>query len=163
MADTIFLPRLTAISQCLCESLAAAGTDNPCFCGLVGGEGAPAELLLACGDKDCVIAWVRMGGITPIPSTNGDATGFTPCSPPLVAQCEIGIVRCFAAVDEDATMASPAEFLAATQQQSDDMALMLKAITCCLPSKRDINVAGWLPIGTDGNVLGGAWEFELYG
>lgn len=163
MADTVFLPRLTALSQCLCEALAAAGVTKPCFCGLVGGEGAPAELMLNCDESDCVVAWVRMGGVAVVPSNNGDATGFTPCTPQLVAACEIGIVRCFMPVAEDGSMSSPAEYLAAAQNQSDDMMLALKAVTCCLPSKRDINVAGWLPIGPEGGVLGGVWEFELYG
>lgn len=152
--------RLLALATCLCAEI----TDHPvtpdvCFCGVVPGEETAYDYTGDCTNA-CGMAWVRL--VTAYPSTViGEASGQPGnCSHMLGMDVEVGILRCIEGPDEQGNPPSPDQMLAASMWQWEDMTTIRRAILCCQGSK-DFLLGAYVPIGPQGNLVGGSWTVSM--
>lgn len=155
--DVTIWPGLEQLATCLCEELIRSGLPKTCFCGLVAGD--PAFDLT---DSDEGIAWVRLVQVFPSTTFPQPASGTLTCSANLVAEVEVGVMRCFPA-------AKAAEFPTEMQQwdqamlQQADMAAMYRAIQCCYRKFEEFAIGAYVPSGPEGGWVGGSWQVFLSG
>lgn len=141
---------LEAVADCLCQQIADDGRPEVCFCGVVPGALAVADLVGNCGDI-CGMAWVRMEQMYPATTVgvpNGDPGN---CGKALAIDFEVGMLRC-----SEPTESDPAGLLQSTEDQIADAETMFRAVRCCpaLPSA-DTVVGPYTPLGPDGGTVGG--------
>lgn len=156
--DGVIWPGLDQLATCLCEELIRSGLPELCFCGVVAGTPA-----LDLTDEDKGMAWVRL--LQVYPSTTFPQPTSTPssCTAPLVAQVEIGVMRCFpAAMDVEHLPTEQEQWDAARLQQADMMA-MYRAIQCCYKKFDEFSIGAYTPLGPDGGLVGGTWQVFLTG
>lgn len=153
------------IAECLCATLAEAGTKT-CYCGIMmGQQNGPLGLMQCGGDKACAVAWVRpvevyQTDIFPTPVEPGTPTR----NPRLAMQIEVGIARCYPQPQGKALFAAEADIWDSAVQVMDDVETMRKAILCCIPkndpawAKRLVALGSWTPLPAEGRVAGGTWS-----
>jgi hypothetical protein len=97
--------------------------------------------------------WVRVIDITPIATTN--AAG-VPCVTYLKIQAALGLVRCWAIVDDDGVPPSAAEMEA-------DATSMLVDADALMAALQDVGatVSRGVPLGPQGNCGGWEWTFTF--
>lgn len=161
--DPHFYERMLSLSACLCGKITEKELPEPCFCGVITGDRITADYCQSTGGKDGM-AWVRMVGITE--QEMGDVGGAnimssSHCATPLIADVEVGILRCAPAPGLDGAPPTEGAYLASAQLQMADMNAALEAIRCCF-GRKDIRVQGWTPMGPDGGCLGGAWLVSVF-
>jgi hypothetical protein len=141
---------MEAVADCLCEQITTDGRPEVCYCGVVPGALAIADLVGNCGDV-CGMAWVRLEQM--YPAVVAGVPDGTPgnCGKGLAMDIEVGILRCCEAGESD-----PAELLASTELQLADAETIYRAVRCCpaLPNM-DTIVAPYVPLGPDGGTVGG--------
>lgn len=147
------MERMTELAACLCAQIVVDESPEPCWCGIMPGQDALLEML---GD-DCEggVAWVRLASVYPSEIIGQQSTRTGNCGMGTGFDLEVGIAR-LVTVNEEAP--TPAEALAATEQQVKDMETMRRAIGCCpaLP-KPDYILGNYTPTGPLGGVVGGTW------
>jgi hypothetical protein len=155
--DNDFFPKLLAISQCLCAEITTRELPEPCFCGVIHGNLAPADYCNSGGNGNGM-AWVRLVGIAEQQGAN--PAEFSYCGTPLEAVIEVGILRCALVIGEDGSLPTEEEQLIAARVAAADMAASLSALRCCV-NKKDVRVLSWQPVGPEGGCVGGAWTAVL--
>lgn len=166
MADPgIFALMMGKISECLCETLAAAGTST-CYCGIMlGQQNGPLGLMQCGGDKQCAVAWVRPVQVfrsSPFPLPVDPGTQVR--NPRLAMEIEVGIARCYPQPVGRAMFPSEDSIWASSVQVTDDIETMRQAILCCIPKNdpawtgRLLEVGSWTPLPAEGRVAGGTWS-----
>lgn len=167
--DTFVWPIAAALAECLCMENTASGLPEPCFCGVAPG----AEMALdSLGGPGCCTAtkngqlWVRVGSVYPSsapPEIDEAAT----CNTSLAVTFEVAAVRCMTPGDSRGNPPTGAQYAAATELQLADMAMMRRAILCCMKGQTDL-VGGYVlaeyePYGPAGGVVGGDWNVTVWG
>lgn len=147
-------PILASLQECLCAELAATG-EQVCFCGVVAGSSVLAEYVSASG----VMGWVRLLASYPSRTFPQPDSDLLICgSSTLAYEIEVGIGRC-APIGSATTPPTAEEWWDLADAQAKDIAMMLRAIQCCL---RDIDrdyMLGQVDIdGPQGGVLLTAWN-----
>lgn len=153
--------RMSELATCLCAQIEADGSPQPCFCGVIPGQGAVADYAGNCNTA-CGMAWVRM--VTMLPMQGVGKQNETPgnCGSELGAVIEVGIFRCISVGDQRNPVPTPAELLAATEQQVADAYTMQRAIVCCPAfSSKDMILGAYQPTGPSGGLVGGTFQVTL--
>lgn len=151
---------LSDLAGCLCATLSAASTPEPCFCGVVPGETVLADLASGCDTRNGV-AWVRIASAYPSVTVGQADTRPGNCATGSGLDIEVGVLREVAAYLEPEAV-TEAESLAAALLQHDDMASILKAIRCCTTlDPNDYIVGQYRPMGPLGGMIGGAWMLHV--
>lgn len=156
--DPRFYPLLVKLAGCLCNELDAAGLET-CFCGVVGGASVDISRV---NPDDGGIGWVRLVGITPVPS---QMTGTAPsalCNTHLSAQVEVGYADCYP-INDDGSPLSLDEELDAVRRHQAGVHAAFKAAFCCdwIDNRRRLTPGQWTPGGPEGGVLWSAWTLEV--
>lgn len=157
--DTLVLPLLSSMVDCLCEELAASYGPDPCFCGLV-----PAALVAMdfcdCGGISCGMAWVRLDSIYPS-RRFADQTTDARCGDPLAVRINVGVTRCLPGPDARGNPPDAVAQAEAVAVQMADMAAMRRAVACCLPQSTKYVLGTYQPLGPSGNCGGGVWTVTV--
>lgn len=153
------------ISECLCQTLEAAGT-NTCYCGIMLGQQNGPLGLMQCGEKKkCAVAWVRpvsvfRSGPFPLPIEPGvQIRGAR-----LAMEIEVGIARCYPQAQGRAEFPSEESIWGSAVTVTDDIEIMRQAILCCIPKNdpawggRLLELGTWTPLPAEGRVAGGTWN-----
>lgn len=155
--------RLSALASCLCAEILNPdnGVPDVCFCGIVPGEGVPAEYAGDCNTK-CGIAWVRLVSVYPSNQVGVLITEPGNCAFGLGIDIEMGMLRCIEVGGEDGSPPSAAELLAASQLQVADALLMQRALYCCtaIPQK-EVILGTYQSLGPEGGLVGGAYSISM--
>src|SRR5690606_11558127 len=126
--DKSIFPVLSELAACLCNALAAAEVETPCFCGVLAGD-AVVEFTEGCGA--CVAGYVRLVDAYPstvrFPEQDADAT----CRSVMAFSVVVGIARC-APMGDGQYPPSSDELSAYARDVFADMAAIRRAIRCCL-------------------------------
>lgn len=155
--DSVIWPGVDALATCLCQELIRSGLPETCFCGVVAGEVA-----FDLAEEDRGLAWVRLVQVFPSTTFPIGATGVRSCMAPLVAEVEVGVMRCFPAAKQGEQGTETEHWNAAQLQQADMMA-MYRAVQCCYGKFDEFAIGAYTPIGPDGGYLGGTWQVWLSG
>lgn len=159
--DQNFFPKILSLSQCFAQELTSAELPELCFLGIV-----PGDLIIAdycgsnCGGKGGM-GWVRLVGVNEIAGGTSDVTGYSNCATELEAQVEVGVIRKAPTIGSNGQLPTVEMQLAAARLQYADMAAMLRAIRCCFSTGKDTKVVTYMPIGPDGDCLGGRWLISI--
>lgn len=106
----------------------------------------------------CSQAWVRVMSISPQQSNPENMEGET-CDYTLVAELEVGVIRCLEVLEEgQAPTAS--DMMAASMQSMEDMAAIHRAAMGCEVWDA-ITTGAWSPEGPIGGQYGGKWTFTV--
>jgi len=155
--DSTIWPGLDALATCLCEELIRSGLPETCFCGVVAGEVA-----FDVTDDDRGVAWVRLVQAFPSTSFPSPVPGVRSCLAPLVAEVEVGVMRCFPAAKAGDSPTETQQWEQAMLQQAD-MAAMYRAIQCCYGKFDEFGIGTYTPQGPEGGFVGGSWQVWLSG
>lgn len=155
--DATIWPGLDQLATCLCEELIRSGLPELCFCGVVAGQ--PAFDIT---EEDRGLAWVRLINVHPSLTFPQAAVGRATCTAPLVAEVEIGVMRCFPAAKAGDIPTEIQQWEQARLQHADMMA-MYRAIMCCYAKFDDFAISNYTPDGPDGGYVGGTWTVALSG
>jgi hypothetical protein len=154
-ADTLIMPALIALHECLCAELVTSDLAADCNCAIVHG----AAVNVAPPVVGRGTAWVGVDTIFPSKTFPTQDTGTSACGAPLVATVTVGLLRCYAV---KATGESPEQTLLYMDKQMADMAAMRRAIVCCSNLDQiDVSLGTYTPIGPEGGVYGGTWSVSL--
>lgn len=160
VTDTEAWPTMLRLVDCLCTELAAAGLDT-CYCGVLPGALIAAQYVDQRTRQG--MAWVRLSGAWPY-STFPSADNTAQCLAPIAYEIEIGSLFCAPAfADSRGTPPSLAAQLEATRVQMAAMAAMRRAIVCCLGTGKTAALGQYIPIGPEGDVVGGTWTVTVDG
>lgn len=160
-AENSVYPKLVELAACLCAALDEAGLPEPCFCGVLPGEGAAWDQRGNCGPKQNGMAYVRLS--TSYPSEAVGQASQTPgnCSSGLGYDVEMAVLRSMPVLRHGNAL-SVAQQQAVAELQVADMHAMRRAVACCLTgSKRDWILGSYLPSGPMGGVVGGGMTVYL--
>lgn len=163
-----FWPRLQALTECLCASLADAQGPGLCYCGLWAGDQQPWLGVLT---GDCAgLAWVRPVQIYPsttFPDPVADAAR-SGCATPLAMQVEVGVARRFPRGRDARTLPDEQDLFDTMRLYMSDMEAVRKAIACCFADSRDpkrrewqFALGDWSPIPTGAGISGGSWTLFI--
>lgn len=154
--DTIAYPTMLRLIDCLVTKMREANMPELCFAGLMPGGTAPWDFC-DCGEGKCGQAWVRLVNVYPSLQFPNQET-LASCGTNLAYRLEIGIVRCIPVPDSRGTMPGMPEELEAVRKQMADMAVMRRAINCCM---RDVDkryvLESYTPTENSGGCGGGTW------
>jgi hypothetical protein len=160
VVDTDIWPALNRLVDCLCTELAAAGLDT-CYCGLLPGDQIAAQYVDQRTRQG--MAWVRLVGGWPY-STFPAQDSRALCAGPVAFEVEIGSLFCAPAfADSRGNPPSLAAQLEAVRVQMAAMAAMRRAIVCCLGTGKNAVLGQYVPIGPEGDVVGGTWNVIIDG
>jgi hypothetical protein len=109
-------------------------------------------------DEWCSQVWVRVQSIRPREATGEgfDNSGFGLV---LVADLEVGVLRCFE-VMEEGEAPSATQVMVAAMQSMSDMSAIHRAAMCC-EVWDGITTGQWTPSGPLGGQYGGIWTFTV--
>lgn len=145
---------LTSLAECLCAQIAADGSPEVCFCGVIPGD----SVLPAYAEEGA--AWTRLVSMYPAIGVGVPDESVGNCRGSLGFDLEIGIIRC-TEVGTAEEMPSASDLLAATDQQVKDAMTMWRAVMCCPAlSSKDYRIGGYDPAGPMGGMLGGAFTIQ---
>lgn len=151
---------LNDLAACLCAQIETRGGPQPCFCGVIPGDGVIAEYAADCTTRNGV-AWVRTGSMYPsvTPGVADQRPGN--CATGTGIDIEIGILREQQAyMESDVITAQQAA--AAVDLQLKDAETIRLAIECCSALNTEDYVLGlYAPMGPLGGLVGGAWTIHL--
>lgn len=144
----VIYPTLEQLKDCLCFALSETSSGEVCSCCVIHSSTAPTSANSTFAEAcKCGIAWVRLSEMSPRPSqpTKKQLDGSS-CMPGggLMALVELGVLRCVPKPTSTANMCPCLEGHA--QVADEDLAAMLKAVECCLPTA---TVRRVLPAGKD--------------
>lgn len=115
-------------------------------------------------DECCTgIAWVRIVNIQPNPRFDAE---FHCVGVGRLVTLEMGVMRCAPPVNDAALIPTAEQWLASALQIDADLDSMEQAL-CCLRDDQDWDAPprlggdGYVPIGPDGNCIGGRMQVEL--
>lgn len=109
-------------------------------------------------DVSCSQAWVRVMGVTPVPTGDTGMSGDM-CDIMLQADIEVGVLRCLD-VAEGGEAPTAMEMLAASLQAMTDMTAVHRAAMAC-EVWGSIITNQWAPVGPLGAQYGGIWVFTV--
>jgi hypothetical protein len=155
--DTAIWPALDNLATCLCEELIRSGLPPLCFCGVVAGE--PAYDVT---DEDRGTAWVRAVTIAPTSAFPAPDTSRLNCGSYIMAQLEIGVMRCFPAAREGIAPTEMEQW-EQTRLQMADMAAMRRAVLCCQRNGTEFALGQYTSVGPMGGWVGGTWLVYMLG
>lgn len=152
---------LEAMATCLCAQIAADGSPETCFCGVIPGDQAVAAYSGDCSDK-CGMAWVRSMAIYPAVTLGALNDTGNNCTSMLGIDIQIGILRCVSVGSEDGEMPGAAELLSDARQQHADALSIWKSVSCCSElTSKDYTLGPWVPMGPLGGYSGGAFTVSV--
>lgn len=157
-ADTSIWPALSALTACLCQTLADDNMPPVCICSPMPGDTIDASYV----SEDAGMAWVRLENA--YPSTSFPVQDPTAaCVAPLGFALEMGVLYCSPAPGPDGSPPDMPSQYDATRLQLAVMSSMRRALLCCFPagSPKDLVLGAYTPMGPDGGVVGGAWTLYL--
>lgn len=162
-SDVSIWPILSELSACLCAMMAEAGTSG-CFCGIVASptQEIPIEME---GCENCGAGYVRLNQAFPstvqFPQPDQQAT----CRSVLAFDVTVGIMRCVPTGDSLGNPPSAEDMADHANQVFADMALIRRAIACCLTDDKfeDIEyvLGTYVPLPSEGGVGGGEWQLTI--
>lgn len=153
--------RLTSLAACLCAQIRADGSPEPCFCGVIPGDGAVAEYAGDC-ETENGMAWVRLIGMYPAEGVGVESLTAGNCSAGLDAMVEIGMLRWAALPDERGNPPSASALLDSADLVTTDALTMMRAVACCPDlSSKDYILGAYTPIGPLGGLVGGVWRVTI--
>lgn len=155
----VLASHLTAILESLADCLCTAVNANQptCFCGVLPGAQVALDYA-GCYEGGCEngMAWVRLSGMYPASAIGQANLRPGNCSVGTGVDIEVGVIRCAPQPADDGTPPSAADQATASALQLADATAAKAAVLCCDGlSLQDTIVAGWVPIGPEGAVLGG--------
>lgn len=147
--------KLEALAMCLCAQITADGSPEPCFCGVVPGDGVSLTYGTDCDARDGM-AWVRINAMYPSSAVGSQDTTVNNCGSEIGVDIELGIMRAMP-IDPNGEQIDDADLLAVTRQQTKDALTLFRAATCCaaIPGK-ELIVGAYTPAGPLGGLVGGA-------
>lgn len=154
-------PIALGLMGCLCNAFADAGRPV-CRCTLYHGQDPPPMDLCDCECSPGVSgqAWVRVDGINPSDSGNGD-----PCGGRLLGamlSLEVGVYRCIAVPDDRGVPPSGDEQMTDALEAYQDAAVLRHAVACCEALEdRVVQVGRWQPMGPAGGCAGSRWDVSV--
>lgn len=145
-----------ALVDCLAEQMSVRDMPDPCFLGVLPGEIVPLDY---CNGCDSGMGWVRIAEVGP----DQDEAVVTGCSVvPIRATVEMGFVQAHAVIRPDGEPATVDEQADSFDQQMTAAAAMYAALTCCsLPSGAKVSNIAYVPIGPEGNCVGGSFSATI--
>lgn len=152
--DSLIMPKLLKLHDCLCSELAASGLNLLCDCLLLHGSGG--QLGQPTVGKG--IAWVGLTNIFPYKNFPSPDIGDGRCDGFIAAAVTVGLMRCYAVKTNGE---SEADMIAYMDKQMADMAAMRRAIVCCAKEDFDVSLGQYTPIGPEGGIYGGSWAVTL--
>lgn len=172
MADPVVIPApddrkiwpiLSELSACLCGMLTETGF-TPCFCGVLYSQTQTPPVDLD-GCDACGAGYVRLNTGFPstveFPQPDQQAT----CRSVLAFDVTVGIVRCAPAGDNYGNPPSSDELVDFARTIFSDMALIHRAIACCLVDAKfeDIEyvLGTYTQLPAEGGVGGGEWQLTI--
>lgn len=152
--DSLIMPILQAVLQCVCDEFTEAGLNDHCECALIPGVGStPFPPAPGMGT-----AWVGVNYIYPTTAIPEQAIGGD-CSANLGANITVGSMRCYKITKETPSVD---DMLLYMDKQMADMAALRRAIMCCDGLKDYEMVVGqYTPIEFTGGMFGGAWTVDV--
>lgn len=161
MADTLAWDLLTGLAAGLQAELEVSGLQEPCFLGILPGQGVAYDYCAPCGtDGKCGMAWVRLALMTPVV----DIRAGTRCGGTFTTSVEMGILRCHQTITSDRNPApmGMAYQEGKAQDQVAEMEAMMRVLLCSeLMKKREVTLDAYSPIGPEGGCVGGAWVASI--
>lgn len=156
--DGAIMPVLAELKACLCAELKAQGNTTMCFCGILIGDGVPAEFGDPLDGGCCGAGYVRLNNAFPstqFPVVDQEAT----CMTTMAYDISVGILRCAPIGDSDGNPPTQEEMDDYAHQALADMATIRRVLRCCLSFDKfpdlDQWVGLWTPIANDGGIGGG--------
>lgn len=163
IVNNLIWPKLEQLRDCLCESVVAAGLTPLCNCSIMPGAAIAYDFIHngECEDSDGM-GWVRLGSVYLTRSFPLAANSIVPCDQATSAfTVDVGIIRSMP-LAEDGEGLDAADFEAAADIQTSEMAVIQQAILCCYGSQNDlVMLGGYTPVGPDGGAIGGFWTATL--
>lgn len=148
--------KLAELAECLCQTVADDPNCEPlCFCGVVPGGGIALDYIHTdeCASKDGM-GWVRMVTEFVTRAFPQPLTDATPCAAEVAFTAEVGLIRTFP-ISEDGEPPDAATYLAYSERQIGEAAMLRKVIVCCYGNSAVLGT--YVPIGPQGGAIGGAW------
>lgn len=161
--DHSIWPVLSELAACLCNMMAEAGTSG-CFCGILAGPNQEIPID-SDGCDNCGAGYVRLESAYPstiqFPEQDQQAT----CRAVMAFPVTVGIVRCAPVGDSLGNPPEPKELNAFARQVFADMALIRRAIACCLVDDKfeDIEyvMGEYTQRLVEGGTGGGEWQLTI--
>ncbi len=161
--DHLIWPILSELAACLCGMLTETGF-TPCFCGVLYSQ-TQAVPIEVDGCQECGAGYVRLN--TAFPSTvqfpQPDQQGT--CRAVLAFDVTVGIARCAPVGDNFGNPPSPADLADYARQIFSDMALIHRAISCCLVDAKFTDIeyvlGSYTQLPAEGAVGGGEWQLTI--
>lgn len=152
--DTIAMPLLEELLECLCTQLALTTRGPVCACCIT--TGPPVIECCTCEAGEGM-AWVRVVRIYPsLPRFPAQAVEVQKCPVTgLAVELELGAARCSRQVTEDGSTAECPEQLADAEAVLDDAAAMRRALSCCFAGDKVLVINQWQSYGPEGGCVGG--------
>lgn len=154
--DTEIWPLITALHQCLCDTLDERGLmPGDCFCGVLPGE-------TTVWDYQDGMAWVRLASTVPSTVFPSQDFSLNNCGKTLAAEIEVGVLHCAPRIGADKAPPTEVEQFEAARRQVATMAAMRSAILCCQElNEGDMVLGDYSPLGPNGGLVGGSWTVNV--
>lgn len=154
--DTIAMPLLEQLLDCLCQQLALTTAGPVCACCIT--TGPPVIDCCACAGAGTEgQAWVRVVRIYPsAPRFPAQQVDVQRCPVTgLAVEIELGAARCSRTITEDGSPADCDAQLADAEIVLDDAAAMRRALGCCFAGDKILVINQWQSYGPEGGCVGG--------
>lgn len=106
------------------------------------------------------MAWVRLVNAYPSKRFPSQDTESTSCKSPLAYALEIGVIHCLP-IPNRSPMPTAEAMTAMAVTLSEEMMDLRSIPGCCLGEDWDVLLGNWVPIGPQGALIGGAWQFAI--
>ena len=148
-------PMLLLLLACLQKEAEDCNLDL-CYLGIQ--SGATPDLTAVWEDGSMI--WVRLMGVAPI---YGEGQAWSHCTMRLSADIEVGFATCYG-VDEDGVAHTAEQDLAILDSVQTGMMALWRAVACCDwagAHKKTVETTAWVPLGPEGNIVGGTWQVNV--
>jgi len=158
--DHSIFPVLTELAACLCAELGQEA--SPCFCGVIT---AGMEVPVDESCESCAVGYVRLDSAFPstvrFPEPDQDAT----CRAVMAFAVTVGVQRCVPMGDDMGNPPTSEELAEYARQIFADMAVIRRAIRCCLVDSKfeDIEyvLGSYSQLSADSGAGGGEWTLTI--